>query len=140
MKLSFFILILVFSRLTYAGDCATNRFFEGEGWNTHQSDDFKKTTESLRQYIEGNATYLRPDQESIFYSEELDHLIHFQSYDDIRTPDLEMFGDVVLLNDLSTGELIEARWYSNKVKNLIHNQTKEKCAANLIPYADNTLF
>lgn len=140
MKLSLILLFIAISQLTFAQDCASNRFFESEGWNTHKSDEFKKTTDSLGQYIERNKDFLRPDMESVFYSEELEGLVHFQSYDDIRTPDLEMFGDIVLLHVVSTGELVEARWYSNKIKNLIHNTTVQKCAADLIPYADNTLF
>lgn len=130
----------LFSSVAYAQLCTTNNFFEDEGWDTHAGQDFDAVSKNVLAYYELNKKDFVDDVTEVYYSEALETLIDFQSFDDLRTPDREMFGDIVVLKKQETGELLEVRWYADETKHIIYNHALQECAQDLIPVADNTLF
>lgn len=131
---------LSISRVAFSEVCISNNFFEGEGWNTHENEDFSAVSKKVLAQYENNKKYFVADLETLFYSEELETEVNFKSLDDLRTPDREMYGDLIVLTLPSTGELLEVRWYADETKHIIYNHKLQRCAADLIPLADNTLF
>ena len=132
--------ISLFANVAFSQVCTTNNFFEAEGWDTHTGQDFAAVSNNVLAYYELNKKDFVDDITESYYSEALDALVDFQSYDDLRTPDREMFGDIVVLKKQETGELLEVRWYADQTKHIIYNHALQECAQDLIPDADNTLF
>ena len=131
---------LLFSNVALSAVCTTDNFFTEEGWDTHSNQDFAAISKNVLAYYELNKKDFVDDVTESYYSEELDQLVDFQSYDDLRTPDREMFGDIVVLKKQATGELLEIRWYADQTKHIIYNHALQECAQDLIPDAINTLF
>lgn len=132
--------ILLFSNTVFSQECPLNSHFELEKWNTHANEHFATIAKDILNQYEQNKEHYVPDIEALFFSEELQTVVLIKSYDDIRTPQDKMFGDLVIMTLPVTDELAEIRWYDGKTKHIIYDKQIRNCATEVIPNAVNSLF
>lgn len=132
--------VFLFSNIASARLCIANNFFEEDGWDTHTRQDFAAVSKNVMAYYEQNKQNFVSDLELEFYSEEHEAMVGLKSFDDLRTSNDEMLGDLVLITAPKTGELMEVRWYADKIKHIIYNHSLQECASELIPDVENAIF
>lgn len=134
------LIALFISITTLAGTACPNRELEKEGFNIHPGRTFKKDVKFLETWIKLDAHQFILDVSARYYSTQYNGYVKMVSLDFIPTRQSEMFGDVVFIKDLESGETLEVRWYDNKSKHISYNRKRQSCASSLIPMVDNALF
>lgn len=107
-----------------------------KGFKFHPNN-FDYIKNKILNKLNQQAEYFVLDEEQMFWSNAHKQYFNLISKDDIRTEQMEMFGDVVLIKD--DNRVKEIRWYHKGEKHFAYS-TDHKCATNLIPFADNALY
>ena len=138
MKILIALVVLIMAPLTArAGDCASDAALERLGFVVHSSDFESVTAPILAKYEKEKSQFVF-DTDARLYDDELHVPVYMVSYDDVRTPQPLMYGDIFLVQNLNTKELYELRWYADGKRHVAYHQTQ--CALDYIPMADNSLF
>ncbi|WP_127717377.1 hypothetical protein [Halobacteriovorax sp. HLS] len=105
-----------------------------------ESTKFHSNTKKVLNWLSHDEDFFVDDIETKFFSTQYGGYVQFNSYDHLSTPQMEMYGDIVVIRALSSDEVLEVRWYKNGIKHISYNAKKQGCASDLVPYADNALF
>lgn len=133
--------LLLITNIAYSKVCTTDNFFEAADWDMHIDQDFREVSTSVLNNYEENKQYFVAGIEFDFFSSELNATMHFKTFDDLRTPKEEMNGDLALVTNPRTGELMEMRWYDTEgYKNIIYDEKLERCSSAIFPISENSLF
>lgn len=135
-----FILILFLvltSKLSFAQRNCSDNDLTSVGWVKHSSDKLNHIMSQLSKKI--SSPFWKEDMETNFFSGSLEKFVHFQSWDNLETDDLEMYGDAVFYSDTVDGKIIEIRWYENRQKNFVQ-RSDMSCSVDEVPLAENALF
>lgn len=131
-------LISILNGFSHAStNCPSSSELVARDWVQHDSSEFSETYLRLTHKISDDLSSFKRDLSTDFDSPYLGKRIHFESWDDVRTPDLEMFGDIVFYFDKQSQEPIEIRWYENNKKHFV---TSGNCSCDETPLAENALF
>lgn len=131
---TFFLLI---STNAFAGNyCPSSNALLAASWTQHSPSEFNQVKDRFAREIK-NEQFFKKDLETIFASPYLESWVHFISFDDMRTSDLEMLGDVVFYSKPS-GETFEIRWYEGGKKHFVISA--DQCSCDDAPLAENALF
>ena len=131
-----FIAIFLSSSLLAAETCQSNKNLVTAGFIQHDSSEFASIHKRLQKEISGPT--IRTDLDLVFGSIHLEKPVHFQSWDDLKTPDLEMMGDIVFYSDIDANNTFEIRWYEMGKKHFVISTSQ--CSCDDVPLADNALF
>ena len=137
MKNLMAICALVFGFNTFA--TCSNEALSELGFKV-ETAKFTKNSAKILKWLANDQEQFVDDIETKFFSTQYGAYVQFNSYDHLSTPQMEMFGDIVVIRDLNSNEVLEVRWYKNSVKYISYNSNKQNCASDLVPYADNALF
>ncbi len=135
MKFIFLVLSLCASQAFAQNVCRDQALVEN-GWVEHSSG-LSQIANRLKTEIEKSNWV--PDLESTMLSPSLRKHLKFSSFDNLDTPQSEMFGDVAFYADLKTGEVLEVRWYADGKKHFAHSRSID-CSVDGVPFAVNALF
>lgn len=105
-----------------------------------ESNSFKQNSKMVLKWLKKSEDQFVDDVETRYYSTQYRGYVLFNSYDHLGTDTMEMFGDAIVIRDLSTFEVVEVRWYKNGQKYISYNGEVQQCASDLVPLADNALF
>jgi nucleoside diphosphate kinase len=134
-----FLLVSIFTFSNTAFACADS-VLENKGFEIHNSEMFEEKTKEIINWYENNMDTFSTDLNGKVWSTELNGFVHIKTFDNSMTPQSEMFGDIMFVTELFSGELVEMRWYKNSKKNIIYNSSIQSCATNVVPYAVNALL
>ena len=125
-----------FARRTYCPDETMQRI----GFTVYPTQDFSKYEKKVMRWLERSSKDFEMEMSSKIWSHVSKSWIEVFSYDNIKSPSMEMLGDVFIIRDLDTQEIVEVRWYENSTKKLVYNQDYQRCSTDLIPIVENALF
>ncbi len=111
-----------------------------KGWDIKQVSNLDTMSEKLKKPIISHPAEYSVEGTYKMYSTIARTWVELHSVDSLATPKNEMFGDMLWISDLQTGELIELRWYEAQKVHVAYNPDYQSCATHLIPIADNSLF
>lgn len=133
--------VFLLSMNVYAGnlDCA-DRELLGQGFTFHDQDSFEQDVADVTKWLESEDARFTLDIEELTWSFIYGEYVTLTSMDTPLTSSREMLGDVVIIRDDNTKEILEVRWYKNGEKHLSYDRTKQRCATNLVPIPMNSLF
>lgn len=132
------IYLLIFTcAISFAKTNCSDNDLVASGWVKHSSDQLTDIIGKLSKNI--SSPSWKDDLETNFFSGSLEKFVHFQSWDNLDTNDLEMFGDVVFYSDIDSGKILEARWYENEQKHFVVSSSLA-CSVDEVPLAENALF
>ncbi len=127
--------------------CPSNRILLKMGFVQHPSADFENISNQLYPKVIYDSDNFVLDLRNQEFVPTIGRNVQLSSWDDLRTPDLEMLGDVVFITDPTTNEALELRWYENGVKNFVVNESVKHpvpntpvCAMEYFPFVSNALF
>ncbi len=118
------------------GTCPRDKALISDGWVQHSPDELE--TVWNQKSLDSNGQDYAPDMEAIYHSAEINDFVHFQSFDNTVTPQLEMYGDIAIYKHYKTNERLEIRWYADGKKHFVHK--KDLCTVDVVPMAENSLF
>lgn len=136
MKNLLFAVLISSSSLFAADTCQSSKNLVNAGFIQHDSAEFSSIHKRLQNKITGQT--IRTDLDLVFGSIYLEKPVHFQSWDDLQTPDLEMYGDIVFYSEIETNKTFEIRWYEMGKKHFVISNSQ--CSCDDVPLADNALF
>lgn len=136
MKTFIFTALFLCTSLWAAEPCQSSKNLINAGFVQHDSSEFTTIHKRLQNALSGQS--IRTDLDLIFGSIHLEKPVHFQSWDDLNTPDLEMYGDIVFYSDIDSGNTFEIRWYEMGKKHFVISSSQ--CSCDDVPLADNALF
>lgn len=136
MKFLVTFFLLISANAFAANYCPSTSALLSANWVQHSPSEFNQVKDRFAREIK-NEQFFKKDLETIFASPYLENWVHFISFDDMRTPDLEMLGDVVFYSEPS-GETFEIRWYEGGKKHFVISA--DQCSCDDAPLAENALF
>lgn len=114
---------------------------EGVGFEFRKASKFLKDAKDMQQWLKQDSKDFVEDMDSPVWSEPYKGYVFVESYDYLPTPQIEMFGDVLIIRDhFNREKVLEVRWYENGQKYISFDREEQACATPLFPYADNALF
>ncbi|WP_044557279.1 hypothetical protein [Halobacteriovorax marinus] len=128
---------IVFS--TYSMECVSHSLKE-IGFSFATKKEFSVIESDLDKWIKENQDDFILDYQSRMFSSVHKKFVSVLSLDNIQTSEEEMFGDLILIRDLASGDLLEARWYKYGLKIIAFDRKKANCPVAVVPIAVNTLF
>lgn len=144
------LLVSFFSLSTIAKDaakCANEEGYINSGWKIHSASKFSSLYNSLKKKLDkgiSQGDFILDMSGPIMNRNTTDHsprLLRATSWDDLRTNQMEMFGDVAIYTDIFNENIIaEIRWYDGKNRNLVLNPKFLNCMTDSAPYADNSIL
>ena len=117
--------------------CKSNNEILSAGWVQHSPSEFNKMQNRFADEVTSNESLVK-DFGTVFYSTHLKTFVHLQSWDDVKTPEDEMFGDIVIYSDPKTQNVFEIRWYEGGKKHFVIST--DQCSCDNAPLSENTLF
>ncbi len=137
MKAFFALVALLATPLVASANCTSDVALARVGFVVH-STGFEAVTAPVLAKYEREKSQFVFDTDARLYDDELHVPVYMVSYDDLRTPQPLMYGDIFLVQNLNTKELYELRWYADGKRHVAYRGTQ--CALDYIPLADNSLF
>jgi hypothetical protein len=140
----FTLVAFLFSASTFAS-CSFSTVLSQDGWKVHSAKQFNRLSQEVLANIEGgiDSGLIIPDMKGTFYNRNgVDEELHIkvQSWDDLTTPQSEMFGDIAVMTEAFSGTVVEVRWYEAGVKNVVFDLNWVTCMVHTIPYAINSIL
>ena len=134
------ILAAIFSFNVMAKSPCIDADLKSVGFEFRKASKFLKDAKDMKTWLEIDKTNFVDDMSSPVWSAPYGQYVFVESFDHLQTPQMEMFGDVLIISDHFTKEVVEVRWYENGQKYISFNRRVQACATPLFPYADNALF
>jgi len=131
--------LLTFS--TFAKSPCIDTDLQGVGFEFRKAGQFLKDAKNMTEWLTLDDENFVEDMDSPVWSAPYSGYVFVQSYDYLPTPQMEMFGDILIIRDHFKREnIVEVRWYKNGQKYISFDRDQQRCATPLFPYADNALF
>jgi len=124
---------------TEALNCQSDAGLVAQGF-TVGTKQTSEAAQRIKEFVSKNDPQIVPLKGGTIYSRVAGRMIVVIPYDDLLTPNKEMLGDYVLINDFKTGETIEVRWYEAGVKTALYNPSLTPCATDMVPWPYNSLY
>ncbi|QDK46911.1 hypothetical protein DOM22_17990 [Bdellovibrio sp. ZAP7] len=124
--------------------CPSAEDYEAQGWVVHNPEDFaklEKTFDAMLSAGQKNGQII-DDMSGHMVTGDLDNkeiMLAVKSYEDLRTPDMVMYGDHATYTHMETQKRVEIRWFNGK-KNLVINPKYIKCITGQPPVAENVIL
>lgn len=118
------------------GPCPRDEALISLGWIQHSADELEDIWN--QQSLESQGPHYVSDMSATYHSSQINDFVQFQSFDNLTTPQMEMFGDLALYQHHKTNEMLEVRWYAQGKKHFVHKMGV--CTVDVVPIAENTLF
>lgn len=135
------ILIALLSLNTMAKSPCIDKDLKEVGFKYRKASQFLKDAKNMKEWLSVDAPNFVEDMDSPVWSAPYGGYVFVESFDYLPTPQLEMFGDILIISDhFNREEIVEVRWYKNGQKFISFDRNLQACAAPLFPYADNALF
>ena len=134
-----FMLIFLFMFSTYSSECV-NSSLKKIGFGFANKKEFSVIEANVMKWIEVNEEEFILDYESKMYSSIYKDFVKVTVLDNLQTPQNEMYGDVVFIRALDSGNLLEIRWFQNGLKIVAFDKSLQSCPTAVVPMADNALF
>ncbi|MEK2689080.1 hypothetical protein [Bdellovibrio sp. GT3] len=124
--------------------CPSAEDYQAHGWVVHNSEDFAKLEKTFDAMLaQGQKDgHIVDDLSGHMVVNDLDNkeiMLAVKSFEDLRTPDLVMYGDHATYTHIETQERVEIRWFNGK-KNVVINPKYIKCITGQPPFAENAIL
>lgn len=128
-------------------NCSLFGLYEREGWVIHSSSEFDKIEQkidaTLRKGLESGKIVFDMSG-PIVTSDTVDGgeiLLAGFLFDDLSTPQEEMYGDIALVEAPSKNNIrAEIRWYETGKRHIVFNSRILTCFSEVPPFSDNSVF
>ena len=137
---SIFTLVQVLTAGSALAACRSTSSLEKGNWKIHSSSRFQELSSEVVEKFQANQQQYQRNMQTRLYSRNARRPILVSSFDNHLTPKDQMFGDVLFIEDLNTGDLIEIRWFADGRRQLVFNSEAQPCPANWIPWTANSLY
>lgn len=134
-----FLLIFLLMSSTFSAECV-NSSLKKVGFGFANKKVFSQIELNVNKWMLDNEEDFVLDEEYEVFSSIYDGLVSITSIDNVQTSEDEMDGDVVFIRSLSSGKLLEIRWFQNGLKSVAFDRDYQKCPTAIVPEFVNKLL
>ncbi|GEM_PF-5412901 len=131
------VFLLMFS--TFSAECV-NSSLKKAGFGFANKKTFSQIEINVNKWILESSEDFVLDYESELFSSIYNDFVSITSIDNLQTSEDEMDGDVIFIRALSSGKLLEIRWFQNGLKSVAFDKDYQKCPTAIVPTSSNKLF
>ncbi len=129
----------LFVMSAWSGECV-NAELVAKGFKFSNKKSFSTISKNINKWFNNSNNEFEADYESPMYSTSYKGYVTVTAFDNLVTPQDEMYGDIVFIKDRFSNELIEVRWYQNSMKLIAFNKELQSCPTEVVPLVENALF